>query len=118
MIFSSNLSKYVGFTPLCNLITQDKFLPLKMSKIIFEFELVGSYLDAIQNKTAATPSAVDLLRKWKITDVQLEADILQIDSSVHYEYTKHVLAREHLPTSLSSFSIFCKLQSFYRCTQY
>ncbi len=48
-------------------------------------------------------TADDNARSWKITDVQLKADILQIDSSVDNEYTKHVLAGEHVPITLSSY---------------
>ena len=71
-----------------------------MSTLIFEFELVGNYLDAL---VSSGVTADYNARECNITDVQLKADILQIDSSVDNEYTKHVLAGEHLPITLSSY---------------
>eukprot|EP00975_Prorocentrum_lima_P016836 3567232-Prorocentrum_lima.AAC.1 len=68
-----------------------------MSKLILEFELVPNYLDAIRS-TGTT--LTDNAREWTSTDVQAKCDILQIDSSAEHEYTKHVLAREHLPIQM------------------
>eukprot|EP00975_Prorocentrum_lima_P031906 6699093-Prorocentrum_lima.AAC.1 len=60
-----------------------------MSKIILEFELVPNPLDAIRSSGDAAANAA---KAWTIRDVQAKIDILQTDSSVANEYTKHVLA--------------------------
>eukprot|EP00975_Prorocentrum_lima_P052782 11063255-Prorocentrum_lima.AAC.1 len=60
-----------------------------MSNIILEFELVPNPLDAIRSSGDAATNAA---KAWTIRDVQAKLDILQIDSSVENEYTKHVLA--------------------------
>ncbi len=69
-----------------------------MSKIILEFVLVPNHIDALRST-----GTNDDTKTWTIRDVQAKCDILQIDSSVENEYTKHVLAGEHLPIQMESY---------------
>eukprot|EP00975_Prorocentrum_lima_P067196 12913547-Prorocentrum_lima.AAC.1 len=71
-----------------------------MSNIIWVFELVPNPLDAIRSSGADANNAS---KAWTIRDVQAKCDILQIDSPVENEYTKHVLAGEHLPIQIESY---------------
>eukprot|EP00975_Prorocentrum_lima_P049669 10393863-Prorocentrum_lima.AAC.1 len=67
MPLAQNAFKHVSFTSLSGLRTQGKLIPLNMSKIILEFELVPNPVDAIRSSGSDANNAA---KAWTIRDVQ------------------------------------------------
>ena len=103
-------SKIVNFKPLCGILNQSKYLPLKFVPITLEFELCDIN-DAIV--TPATYDATTNFRDiytttnttnlWQIQNCCIKCDICTLDNALNNEYTAHLLAGKALPIEYSTY---------------
>ena len=94
----------VSFKPLFGLSNQPKYLPLQFIPLTLEFESVTSATDPIITPldttvwpTATTSSA------WQIQDAQIKADVIELDTGLHNEYMKHLMAGNAIPINYNSY---------------
>ena len=91
-------SKIVSFKPLCGLLAQDKYLPLKFVPITLEFELCDI------NDAIVTPATYDATsgyngiytttnttNLWQIQNCCIKADICTLDNALNNSYVEHLL---------------------------
>ena len=103
-------SKIVNFKPLCGLLAQDKYLPLKFVPITLEFELCDT------NDAIITPAAYDsttsydtvytaanTTNKWQIQNCCIKADICTLDNALNNSYVEHLLSGKSLPIEYSTY---------------
>ena len=102
-------SKIVNFKPLCGLLTQDKYLPLKFVPITLEFEL-GDVNDAIVTSQAYTAgnynnvyTANNTSSSWQIQNCCIKADICQLDSSLNATYIEYLLSGKSLNIAYTTY---------------
>ena len=97
--------KTVSFKPLFGIFNQPKYLPLQFLPLTLEFELVTSATDAIATEidqsTLFTPATTS--QAWSISDCQIKADVIQLDSGLNNEYTKHLLSGASIPINYCSY---------------
>ena len=103
-------SKIVNFKPLCGLLNQDKFLPLKFVPIVLELEL-GDSDDAIvtpQTYAAGTVyntvyTTANTTNKWLIQNACVKCDICTLDNALNNSYIEHLLSGKSLPIQYSTY---------------
>ena len=103
-------SKIVNFKPLCGLLNQDKFLPLKFVPIVLELEL-GDSDDAIvtpQTYGAGTGyntvyTTANTTNKWQIQNACVKCDICTLDNALNNSYIEHLLAGKALPLQYTTY---------------
>jgi hypothetical protein len=125
-----NISKSVMFTPLCGLISQEKYLPLRyMGGLTLEFELVQDPTECLitaqyiipQSTTTSddpdTPGATitthtptknvitnaQMFKNWSLSDVQIKCDVVTIDNNLNNEYVKYLLGGNALAINYNTF---------------
>ena len=91
-------TRTIGFTPMSGLFSQGKYLPIRYASIQIELELVSSGADALI-ATGAFPG-----NNFRLTDVQLKADLVSLDNSLDNEYSQHLLSGKTLPIHFSTFT--------------
>ena len=82
------VNKTVMFTQLCGRLNQDKYLPLRHCPLTLEFEVVGNFGDAVVSSYTSNGRS----ETWEITDVQVKADVVQLDNALDNEYAQHLLS--------------------------
>ena len=96
-------SKIVNFQPLCGLLAQDKYIPLKFCPITLEFEL-GDVNDAIispitynaatnYNTVYTTTNTTNL---FQLQNCRILADVIQLDSQLQNPYIEYLLSGKSL----------------------
>jgi hypothetical protein len=94
----------VSFKPLFGIFNQPKYLPLQFLPLTLEFELVTNATDAIVTEAgAAYFRAAVTSQAWSISDCQIKADIVQLDTGLHNEYCKHLMSGSAIPINYSSY---------------
>ena len=102
-------SQTVCFKPLCGILMQSKFIPLRYCPLEIELELaemddpiitsgVGCTTVAIKNAFEATIS-----RSWKLQGCQLKADICTLDNQLDNSYVNHLLQGRPLTMVYNTF---------------
>lgn len=88
--------RIVAFTPMSGLFTNNnKYLPVKYAPLVLELSLVASGDEAFSGKSPVP---------FTLSDVQLKADIVTLDSSLDNEYSAHLLEGKTLPIHFSTFT--------------
>lgn len=96
--------KTVSFKPVFGIFNQPKMIPLQWCPLTVEFELVTGIDDAIV--TALDNSQFptnNTSMSWQIQDVQIKADVVELDSAVHNEYASHLMQGHPIPINYTSF---------------
>lgn len=87
-------TRTVCFTPMSGLLTQEKYLPIRYANLQIELEVVGSATDAFTGTDVS----------FQISNVQVKADLVQLDSSLDNSYAEHLLSGKSLPIHFSTFT--------------
>jgi hypothetical protein len=97
-------AKAVSFKPLFGIFNQPRYIPLQFCPLTVEFELVTSATDAIATELAGSqfPTA-ETSQSWEISDCQIKADVVELDSAVHNEYASHVMQGHPIPINYTSY---------------
>jgi hypothetical protein len=103
-------SKIVNFKPLCGLLAQDKFIPLKFCPITLEFEL-GDVNDAIVSPityNAATNfntvyTTTNTTNLFQIQNCCLKCEICTLDSALNASYIEFLLSGRALPLQYTTY---------------
>ena len=103
-------SKIVNFRPLCGLLNQDKFLPLKFVPIVLELEL-GDATDAVvTSQTYNVNTNYDTIyttgntsNSWQIQNACVKCDICTLDNALNNSYIEHLLSGKSLPIQYSTY---------------
>lgn len=82
----------VLFKPMCGILNQSNYIPLRYLPLELEFELTN-------NKDEPLLGSGD----YVIQDIQLHADLLTLDSSIDNEFSDHILSGKPLSLHLNSF---------------
>jgi len=103
-------SKIVNFKPLCGLLSQDKYIPLKFCPITLEFELCDI------NDAIITPATYDVTtnyntiytttnttNNWQIQNACIKADICTLDNALNNSYVEHLLSGKSLPIAYTTY---------------
>ena len=97
-------SKSVMFKLLSGLLNQDKYLPIRYCPIQIEIEVVSSPNDPILSEAISTiVDATTISTSWSISDVQIKADIIELDTELQNSYASHLLSGKSLPINYSSY---------------
>jgi len=103
-------TKIVNFKPLCGILMQSKFLPLKFVPITFEFELcdINDAIIAPQTYDVATGyngiyTAANTTNLWQIQNCCIKCDICTLDNALNNSYIEHLLAGKALPIEYSTY---------------
>jgi hypothetical protein len=97
-------TRTVNFKPLCGLLNQSKFLPLRfMGPLVFEFEIVDVN-DAIVTPASQTYfTANNTTNNWQISNCCIKCDICTLDNALNNSYVEHLLAGKALPIEYSTY---------------
>lgn len=99
----------IAFTPMAGLFRQEKYLPIRYCPIQIELEIVGNAADALDD-TQVAASGSDPAKgstSFSISNVQMKADVVQLDNTLDNEYTAYLMTGKKLPihfTALTSAS--------------
>ena len=109
-------SRVVLFPLLSGLFSQEKYLPLRFTQgIQIELEVVNQYVDAVLATVAPVTTAYlapdyrpvlgmpQLSTNWTISEAQIKASVVTLDSQLDNEYTDHLMSGKNIPIPLSSF---------------
>ena len=80
---AKDASRTLCFTPMGGILKQ-KYLPTKFCPLQFEFELASTATDVLS--IGGTHESTDFV----ISNVQLNCDLVQLDSSLDNEYAQHL----------------------------
>ena len=64
-----------------------------------EFEIVSNATDAVESSCTSNERS----ENWEITDVQIKADVCQLDNQLDNEYAQHLLSGKSVPINLNSY---------------
>ena len=106
-------SRVVLFPLMCGLLSQEKYLPLRFTQgIQIELEVVNQFTDCVlehvdpvptirgQNAVAPHPQ---MSTNWAISEAQIKASVVTLDSQLDNEYTDHLMSGKNIPIPLTSF---------------
>jgi len=110
-------SRVVLFPLLSGLLSQEKYLPLRFTQgIQIELEVVNQYVDAVLDFVPqapngygddvipnAVPAIGQLSTQWTISEAQIKASVVTLDSQLDNEYTDHLMSGKKIPIPISSF---------------
>jgi len=97
-------AKAVSFKPLFGIFNQPKYIPLQFCPLTVEFELVTSATDAIATELAGSQFPTnETSQSWEISDCQIKADVVELDSAVHNEYASHLMQGHPIPINYTSY---------------
>ena len=80
----------VCFTPYIGLLTQNSMIPLRYAPLVLELEICNAMEDAIMSPGTGVDSTVSTT--WKIQNVKLLADTIQLDNALDNEFSEHLLS--------------------------
>ena len=83
--------KAVCFTPMSDLSSQEKYLPIRSCPLQVELELVTNANDSFAPGGTLTTS------DFELSDVQLKVDLVSLDNWLDNEYAQHLLSGKSLP---------------------
>ena len=79
-------------------------IPLQFCPLTVEFELVTGVDDAIVSAMDNSQfSTGNTSQDWQIEDIQIKADVIELDSTVHNEYASHLMQGHPIPINYTSF---------------
>ena len=115
-------SQTVMFKPLCGILSQKKYIPLRYTPLTIELELVSNEEDPVVSNfvTVSNNPVIDagmfdvsntIIRftnintttKWTIQNVQAKCDVITLDSQLEEIYASHLLSGKTLPINYSSY---------------
>ena len=103
-------SRIVNFKPLCGLLAQDKYIPLKFCPITLEFVLCDindaivspiTYNAATNFHTVYTTTNTTNL--WQIQNCCIKCDICTLDNALNNSYIEHLLSGKSLPIEYTTY---------------
>ena len=83
-------SQTVMFQPLCGLLQQTKYLPLRYAPLEIELEL-ADVLDPIVSEFIAEFTAANTSVLWKIENCMVKVDSCTLDNALDNSYTSHFM---------------------------
>ena len=96
--------------PLCGLLTQDKYIPLKFCPITLEFELGDSNDAIVAPATYGNTTGYDTVytttnttNNWQIQNCCIKCDICTLDNALNNSYVEHLLSGKSLPIEYSTY---------------
>jgi hypothetical protein len=99
----------VCFKPLCGILMQTKFIPLRYCPLEIELELADmddpiiSSGEGIPNAGVKTAFEATISQKWKLQGCQLKADMITLDNQLDNSYVNHLLNRRPLNLVYNTF---------------
>ena len=91
---NATAKRVIGGKILSGLLSQEKFIPLNfLNSLDIELELCSAAADAVKGTTPA----------WTLSNCQLKADIVQIDSELENKYTQHLMEGNEIRLRYSTF---------------
>ena len=111
------MTRVVLFPLLSGLFSQEKYLPLRFTQgIQIELEIVNQFTDCVLANVVEAPNAwaplgcpnavfpqVVFSTNWVISEAQIKASVVTLDSQLDNEYTDHLMSGKNIPIPLSSF---------------
>ncbi len=93
---NQNAKRVISGKILSGILSQEKFIPLNfVNSLDIELELCSDAADAV---TATSGNAA-----WTLSNCQLKADIVQIDSELENKYTQHLMEGNEIRLRYSTF---------------
>jgi hypothetical protein len=94
-------SQTVCFKPLCGILQQTKFIPLRYCPLEIELELADMDDPIMINSYGFNPAASqgfndNISKLWKLESCQLKCDICTLDNALDNNYTSHLLCGKNL----------------------
>ena len=107
------MSRVVLFPLMCGLLSQEKYLPLRFTQgIQIELEVVNQFNDCVIERVNPVPTRfvtnavfphVGCSTNWTISEAQIKASVVTLDSQLDNEYTDHLMSGKNIPIPLTSF---------------
>ena len=97
---AGNSSQTVLFKPLCGLLSQNKYLPIRYMPLTLELELATNYLDPIVDPAfdiADDFPTTNTSTSWRIENVMAKMDMCTLDNALDNSYAQHLLSGRSLP---------------------
>jgi hypothetical protein len=103
----------VCFKPLCGILMQTKFIPLRYCPLEIELELANAddrlittsngVLDTATDTTVKTRFEGSISKAHHLEMCQLKADVCTLDNALNNSYTEHLLNGRNLPIVYNTF---------------
>jgi hypothetical protein len=102
-----HMRQTVCFKPLCGILAQTKFIPLRFCPLEIELELASAADGLITDVGGVENTATDLgvvdrfrgsiSKEYHLEMCQLKADVCTLDNTLENSYTQHLMNGRHLP---------------------
>jgi hypothetical protein len=103
----------VCFKPLCGILMQTKFIPLRFCPLEFELELAneddglittsGGVLNTATDQTVIPRFEGSISRQYHIEMCQLKCDVCTLDNALDNSYTQHLMNGRNIPIVYNTF---------------
>jgi hypothetical protein len=107
LIAGIHVRQTVCFKPLCGILAQTKFIPLRFCPLEIELELSNEEDGLITHAGGVKNTATDALvvdrfegsisKRYHLEMCQLKADVCTLDNALENSYTQHLMNGRHLP---------------------
>jgi hypothetical protein len=99
----------VCFKPLCGILMQTKFIPLRYCPLEIELELADADDGLITSSGGITDATLkakfegSISKEFHLEMCQLKADVCTLDNALDNSYTQHLMNGRHLPIVYNTF---------------
>jgi len=98
-----NSYQTVMFKPLCGILQQTKYLPLRYCPLEFELELAGADEPIVTPGSSAAFTTANTSGLWKLQNCMIKTDLCTLDNALDNSYVNHLLSGKSLNLVYNTF---------------
>jgi hypothetical protein len=100
-----NSAQTVMFKPLCGILAQTKYLPLRYTPLEFELELVSDPKDSLIeiDTVGSVFTSANTSLSWRLENFMIKVDMCTLDNALDNSYVSHVMSGKTLNIVYNTF---------------